>query len=386
MATGTFMLNGISNTGAVIGTLNDGRLSTCAGDGNIQVLRLDGIDFTNPGNGHQTRINCMTDFGSATSMMWPPDSPGQCAMGGANNCSWKSHGITSVNGNLYLFVYRQQQGTAWARDSTLIMSPDGGVTWYNKAHIGGIGSVNGDAPSSPGGATYPAGMLWKDAAPWDGASQKFGFLSFAHFCQDESISCPSKDGNTTYTYAYIETGDYGSYRLLRWPKTSMPTLDISTIQYYSCATLPTITCDGNANANWTSNLAAATIIPSIFGAMVEVIYLKDQDLYVGAGWNGGNGDYYLQHAPHPWGPFTLDLTAHPRGESNYGINVFTNFPLAAVRSTGSSTASLILASTTSSAMYPSSSVYFDRYTLSVTGSGVKPIRLRGKVRGDPAAR
>src|SRR5262245_43298043 len=79
---GTFRLNGVRRTGAVYGTLNDGKLNACPNDGNIQFLRLNGLNFTKPSKGSITKINCMTDFGTATNMTWLPDSPGQCGGGG----------------------------------------------------------------------------------------------------------------------------------------------------------------------------------------------------------------------------------------------------------------------------------------------------------------
>jgi hypothetical protein len=383
LPTGTFTLNGVSRSGSVLGSLNDGQVSPCATSGDFQLVRLTGIDFTTPSNGSRTKVNCMTDYGTGADMTWPPDAPGTCALGGANNCTWATHGITSVNGKLYWQLYRQQQGTSWARDVTMIVSSDGGATWCNKASIGGSCSATGDVPTSPGGATYTTGMLFKDSAPWDGGSQKMGFISFVHYCQDESISCPAKDNNATYTYMLAQEGNYGATRLVRWPKTSMPTLNISTMEYYVCATWPTTVCDGTDNANWTATQASATALPlNPPGAMMELIYLKDQDVYVGTTWNGNNGDFYMYDAPHPWGPFTLDLTTHPRGPATFGVSVFTNMPLAAVTSNSSTSADVIVLSSTSSVAWSGGSLFMDRFTVTVPASATDGSRtsLAGKAK------
>jgi hypothetical protein len=376
---GTFRLNGVRRTGAVYGTLNDGKLNACSNDGNIQFLRLNGLDFTKPSKGSITKINCMADFGTSTSMTWLPDSPGQCGGGGASNCSWKSHGVTRVNGKIYLAVYRQQQGTSVARDSTLVMSPDDGVTWFNPATIGGSGSANGGVMDSPGGPTYAAGVLWKDVSPWDGHSQKMGFVTFVHYCKDESVGCVNKDASDTYTYLLSQYGNFGSYTLARWPKSSMPTLDISTMQYYVCPGYATTVCDGTVGANWSSSLANATPLNLGLGAMADVVYLANQNTYGGVGWNGLNGEVYLASAPRIWGPWTLNKTVSPRSPSSAsGVSVFANILLAAVTSVSSNVVDIPIASTTSGTHDASGTLYWDRYRMTISGGGGRG-SMQGKI-------
>lgn len=313
--TGNTVYNGLSIPGISYGTFNDGASIPCTAiannGGNISVIRLNRLDLNDPKQTIITQVNCMKSFGGAGNPTWDPAPRGQCNAAYNNNCTWKSSGITSVDGNLYLQVIRQEGGPYfYGHDSTLIMSKDGGASWINPARVGLTPDPLGDAPKGPGDQSYEIGVLWPEpihqAPYYDGKDQPMYRLSFIQYCQDESIDCPAADDNKTYVYALAVSGNFSDYYLTRIKKTNLPRLLASDWEYYYCPGYSSSTvCDGTLASSWTKNIFEITSIQktSELGGIGQAAYLKNSGHYIFITSGHGAWDIIVSTANHPWGPW-----------------------------------------------------------------------------------
>lgn len=312
---GSFSLNGVSGTGSMYGTYNDGADLPCDGVGtaygNLVWIRLTALDLLTPANTTVASKNCMFSFKGNGGPQWPPATNGTCTVGviGAG-CNWKSQGSLSVDGKQYLQVYRQETGTFYGHDSTLIMSTDGGVTWTNPAHVGVSTNTNGDAPAGPGDATYPASIIWPEPSPFDGTTAYMARMQFITYCRDNTVSCASVDNNATYVYALAYDGRFANYRVARGVRSTLANLVASSWSYYHCPGYGTAVCDGTDNANWDASVLNATAIMSAssHGVLGGIIYSTDLAAYVFTGGQGICCSLQVSTAPHPWGPYTISNT------------------------------------------------------------------------------
>lgn len=313
---GSFSYNGVSSTGSVYGTYNDGASLTCDANpnpnGNVAWIRLSVLDLLTPSNTTVVNKNCLISFKGGGAPQWPPAANGTCTVGVNNSCTWKSEGVGSVDGVQYLQVYRQETCcTYYGHDSTLIKSSDGGATWLNPAHLGGQSpAADGDAPAGPGDATYPASIIWPDPSPFDGTTQYAARLNFIMYCKDNTVGCSSVDNNATYVYALMYDGRFTSYRLARAVRATIANLVASSWSYYHCPGYSTSVCDGSNNANWDAALANATVIfsPGTNGILGGIVYSSELQSYIFTGGYGTCCVIAVSTAPHPWGPYTLSNT------------------------------------------------------------------------------
>lgn len=314
---GSFSMNGVSGTGSVYGTYNDGADFPCDGVGtpygNLVWIRLTAIDLLTPTNTTIASKNCMFSFKGNGAPQWAPAADGTCTVGfiGAG-CNWKSQGSLSTDGKQYLQVNRQETGNFHGHDSTLIMSTDGGVTWTNPAHVGSSTNTNGDAPAGPGDATYPASIIWPDNSPFDGSTAYMARMQFVTYCRDNTVSCASVDNNSTYVYALAYDGQFLAYRVARGLRSTLANLVASSWSYYHCPGYDPVTnvCDGSNNANWDASVSNATAIMSgnSHGLLGGIIYSADLGAYVFTGGQGVCCSLQVSTAPHVWGPYTTSNT------------------------------------------------------------------------------
>ena len=155
---GTFVYNGATASGAVVSGMNDGGRNWLADmpscEGNVFLTKLPGIDYANPSRHREEKFSCLS---GRYDSQWAPAPTGTCTAGYNGFCDWKSRNPFSVDGKLYLFVYRQEgPGNFFSSDATLIMSADRGATWANPAHVGVSTNANGDYPAGPGDDNYPS--------------------------------------------------------------------------------------------------------------------------------------------------------------------------------------------------------------------------------------
>ena len=242
--------------------------------------------------------NCMTSFG------------GQGARGKYNDgATWKSDGVISVDGTLYVAVARQVDGFGGypdgyqlSTDASIIKSTDHGRTWSNS-----FGTTD-----DPNGAAPPPRQSGKGAeAMFPGNS--FGTPVFINYGQDDAPDSTA-DGGDKYVYAISNDGwAYdGSYEMLgRVPRSKIADLNASDWQFYS----GTVGGDGSDDANWSANVHDATHILSATHQLEQggVQYVAGLHRYIlttgyypfNAQWpqNGqaAQSTWTAYQAPHPWG-------------------------------------------------------------------------------------
>lgn len=288
----------------MISTVNDGGRNWLADspscDGNVFLTRIPGIDYSNSSGNIEERFSCLS---GRYDNQWAPAAGGTCTANYRNDCFWKSRSPFSVDGKLYLFIYRQE-GPAYffSHDATLIMSADGGATWTNPAHVGVSTDAHGDYPAGPGDASYPASILWPQPYP---AAQRMGFAMAVQMCQDGRVGCPSGPevagcDPARYVCFWVEGGNWKDSYMARISKANLPHLKASEWQYFQGG-------DGTSDAAWAdgpAGLASATPLPHL-GTLSNVVFLKDLGLY----YMTTEGAHSIDHAwaPHPWGPWTLFL-------------------------------------------------------------------------------
>jgi hypothetical protein len=341
--TGTTRINGTDVPGTIFGTFNDGETRSCIAipaGGNVTVIKLAKIDMGSPGNTSMSTVNCMAGGGLTAGEGWDPAPRGTCVPGYEQDCTWKSLGITHVNGKLYLQVFRQEGPSQFlGYDSTLLRSDDEGKTWVNPAHVGGKPRADGDFPAGPGDPSYPASMMWPAPLPRDAAKQAMARLGFVHYCQDESIGCPSIDDNKTYVYALATSGNFSTYVLARVSKANLPHLKASEWEYYRCDGYAEKVCDGLLAESWTNEVAKASQLRGgMPGADAQVIWAADQKLYLATSFDG-QGHVFLSTAPHVWGPWKQQAMLTPGN----GTEVFNNLILPTYRTVGPGRATVIVA-------------------------------------------
>jgi hypothetical protein len=372
---GFSQINGTNVPGTIFGMFNDGETRTCAAvpvGGNVTLIKLTRIDMAAPANTVMTTVNCMAGAGLSGNELWNPAPRGTCTAGYSQSCSWKSLGITHVNGRLYLQVFRQEAAVDYfGHDSTLLRSDDEGATWINPAHAGGPPRADGDFPAGPGDATYPASIMWPAPQPRDPSRQSMARLGFVHYCQDESIGCPSIDDNQTYVYATSTSGTFLGFVLARVSKANLPHLRAAEWQYYTCPGYAAQVCDGSLAASWTADPARVTqLTGGASGADPQVIWADGLKQYVASGFDG-LGNVILSTAPHVWGPWAQAPPLAP----GHGTEVFNNVLLPTYRTLGPGHATVILANN-SYTLDPGGTLYL--YQLDLRWPVGRPVETRGK--------
>lgn len=209
---------------------------------NLVVNELDGPDPAHLTSPYQ---NCMTSYGDAG------------ATGDANcpdGSRWKTGGVLSVGGTLYVVVSRQSDagnqypdGYQRAQDASIIKSTDHGRHWTSPWSSD---DTNGAAP--------PCNTTGHYDAMFPGS--RFATVFFVNYGQDDAPSSVT-DGNGGDAYVYAMANDGYAYNgsnaiLGRVPRSQIGSLDASKWQFYQNAGFSG--GSGNDARNWTASAGAAT--------------------------------------------------------------------------------------------------------------------------------
>jgi hypothetical protein len=295
--------------------------NTWADDGNIYATSDDSVGFNttcrnnfvvneltgnDPSQLASPFTNCMTGYGGEGARQNYHDGR-----------TWKTDGVISVDGTLYVVVARQVDGYGGypvgyqsSTDASIIKSTDHGRTWSN-----GFGTT-----SDPGGAPPPPNASGTGAeAMFPGSS--FATPVFINYGQDDNPASTA-DGGDQYVYAISNDGwAYdGNYMMLgRVLRSKIGDLNAADWQYYSGPA----DGDGTRSANWSSNVSKATRIISAAHQLGQsgVQYIQGLHKYIltsfyfpfNTQWpNGGQSAHVtwsFYQAPHPWGPWTTFYSA-----------------------------------------------------------------------------
>lgn len=297
-----------ADDGDVYATSNDtsGFNGSCNSD--ITVNELAGSD---PTQLTAPFVNCMTSFGHGGDNAQNPDG-----------CTWKSGGITSIGGTLYLAVTRQIRGQCSApsdpadgeqpsMNASIVKSTDHGRTWSNA-----FGTTN-----DPGGA----------APQWDPAlgrvqamfpGHAFAAPFFINYGQDDNPA-GTADGGDKYVYAVSNDGYAydGNYMIVgRVPRSEIGDLNGSDWQFYTGLAGG----DGSNPANWSSDVSKATHVLSAAHqiSQPDVQYIAPLHRYVLVTFHYpfipstqfpqagtvAQSTFTFYEAPQPWGPWTRFLS------------------------------------------------------------------------------
>lgn len=156
---------------------------------NLVVNEISGDD---PGALTAPYVNCMTSFGSHAG-----DTQGY-----SDGHTWKTGGMISVNGTLYMVVARQTgagtnaypQGLQVSEDASIIKSTDHGRTWSNA--FGKVNDPNGAAPPYNATTGHVLAMF---------PGTRFSAPFFINYGQDDNPASTT-DGGDTYLYALSNNG------------------------------------------------------------------------------------------------------------------------------------------------------------------------------------
>jgi hypothetical protein len=310
---------------------------TWAADGNIYATSDDSLGFN--GRCHSNIVvneltgtapaflaspyaNCMTSYGVRGDKQNYRDGR-----------TWKTDGVISVDGTLYVVVARQVDGRGGypggyqsSDDASIVKSADNGRTWSNG--FGTSRAKNGAAPPrSPGGTG--AKSMFRTA---------FTTPQFINYGKDDNPASTA-DGANRYVYA-ISTDGWaydGSYMILgRVLRSKIGRLNAADWQFYTGSPGG----NGMLAANWSGAVPAATHIISAAHQLSQasVTYIPGLRRYVltsfyfpfNAQWPG-NGytaftTWAFYQAPHPWGPWTL-FYSHPAIECYFSCDLASASPI-----------------------------------------------------------
>lgn len=294
-------------SGAIVGVASDGGggQQVCTTTGENILAQSISSNFLD-----ETTLNAFYDYSEAGTTGNNPGATG-CSSGQGtgswgDGASWKTGGLFSDHGNLYLSVTREQDSSPFVgQDSSLIMSQNSGSTWCNYTHVvsqacSGNSSTAGetaDVPSS-GESMWPT--LNMESEVW--------------YCVDNSISCPSVDSNSTYAYLFgVTSAEYMQTIMMRVPLTELADLNASEYQYWTGST-------------WSSSITSATPIITLPTIINQMWYDSTLGYYIALGSMGiaGSGGIYseitVSYAQHPWGPWTT-TQALPTNDQGYSLVV-----------------------------------------------------------------
>src|SRR5712691_8356252 len=295
--------------GDIFATSNDSTGFGGKCNSNVVVNKLAGAT---PGALSLAYENCMTSFGTKA-------TKGDYGDGR----SWKTDGIISVNGTLYLFAARQQNGSGgWPNgfqptsNASIIASSDGGRTWSN-----GFGVHDAAGGAAPRLVKRPDGTHVIQAT-FRGSS--FAAAQFINYGQDDAPASTA-DGGNKYVYAISNDGyvyDGSSMILGRVPRSEIGRLVGTDWQFYTGQPGG----DGKNPADWSGNVGDAQPILTATHQLSEssVQYIPGLKQYVmtdayypfvrswGYSSNGGGASqttWLFYEAPHPWSPWTKFFSA-----------------------------------------------------------------------------
>jgi len=219
------------------------------GASNLVVNEVDGAD---PEHLSSSFTNCMTSYGLAGSEGDQTDCP--------DHDTWKTGGVISVNGTLYVVVSRQSDignqypaGYQATEDASIIKSTDHGRTWTSSWT---------STPDSTGAAPSCNAVTGHFNAMFPGS--RFANIFFINYGQDDAASSATEgNGGDSYVYAMANDGfayDGGSEILGRVLKSDMSSLNPREWQFYENNGFAS--GSGDDSRNWTSNMNQATVLIS----------------------------------------------------------------------------------------------------------------------------
>jgi hypothetical protein len=299
-AAGDTWFNTWGEDGDVYATSDDspGFAGTCRA-GNITVNELTG---SSPARLTSPFVNCMTSYGAANSQQGGIYHDGR---------TWKTIGVISVGGTLYLAVARQDDGKGGypaglqpSDDASIIKSADDGRTWTNSF------GASGD----PGGAAPPPHAGTGAEAMFPGRS--FGTPAFIQYGKDDNPRSAA-DGGARYVYALSNDGfayDGSSYILGRVSRSRIGALNAADWQFYTGPPGG----NGTDPAEWSGRASHARPILTATHQLSQasVAYIPALHTYILASsyfpfvadWPAGGAAHRTMwafyQAPHPWGPWT----------------------------------------------------------------------------------
>jgi hypothetical protein len=291
-----------------VGNCNEGYNS------NLVVNELEGPD---PEHLTSSFTNCMSSYGYAGD----PGDQTLCP----DHDTWKSGGLISVSGVLYLVVSRQADGAndypagdQATEDASIIKSTDHGRTWT---------STWTRQPHSTGAAPPCDAKTGQYRSMFPGS--RFANIFFINYGQDDtSSSANGNHGGNRYVYGLANNGfayDGSNEILGRVLKTDIGSLNRKNWQYYSNRGY--LGGSGNDSRNWTKNVNQASIILSAPHQLSQasIQYIPGRKLYVMTSsyypsfnqcWPVSSSpnckgvdevrttDLVFYSSPTPWGPWT----------------------------------------------------------------------------------
>jgi hypothetical protein len=298
-------------------TNGDTWYNTWAADGNIYATSDDATGFAGTCRSNFS-VNELTG-NSAASLASPYENcmTSYGVVGARQNYNdgrtWKTDGIISVGGTLYVVVTRQVDGYGGypagfqpSNDASIIKSTDNGRRWSNS--FGVTNNPNGAAPPRlPGGRPGAKAMF---------PGTSFPTPEFIQYGQGDNPASTA-DGGNTYVYAISNDGfayDGNYYILGRVLRSKIGNLNAADWQFYTGPPGG----NGMDSAAWSSNSAKATHILSVPHQLSQASIVYDAPLHTyilasayfpfTASWSGAGAaatsTWNFFEAPHPWGPWT----------------------------------------------------------------------------------
>lgn len=270
---GDTWFNTWADDGNIYATSNDtaGFNNTCNSD--LAINELSGDD---PNTLTAPFVNCMTSYGLQGDYTQYPDGH-----------SWKTGGILSLDGVLYLVVARQTgagtnaypTGLQVSENASIVKSSDHGRTWTNS--FGTVNDPNGAAPPYDNSAGRVAAMF---------PGQRFAVPFFITYGQDDNVASTA-DGGDRYVYAVSNDGyAYNGNQLYlgRVRRDQIGDLNVGEWQFYTGQPGG----DGANDANWSSDLAQAQSILSAPNdiSQPEITYIPALHRYIMASFTYATAD------------------------------------------------------------------------------------------------
>lgn len=291
---GDTYFNTVAPGGSIIATSDDttGAYNGCPTGRDLAIIRMAG---TQPAHLQPRTVNCMTSFG----VRGGGSSP--------DGCSWKTGGITNINGVLYLAVARQlgacsrgkeANGLQPSFDASIIKSTDNGHTWVNPA---GVSSRHGAAPA------YSTSLHRYQAMFPD---QQFSAPFFIQYGPHNSRAV---DGGDKYLYSVSNDGYAYNGNWLHLARVPIGQVqNRAAWQFFHGAV-------GGSGGHWTSRNAGATRILQVRHGISQpaIQYLPAFHRYVLVTftYSRARSDFPMRTetpytrlriytSPKPWGPWT----------------------------------------------------------------------------------
>lgn len=298
-------------------TFGDSGVTAWAANGTVYRTFGDGYGFgpsgCNNGNGganlivgafsgtapylNGANINCMTSMGAQTQVN---------AGGWGDGLDWKPTGLMAVSdgqtaAGLYMWVARTVAAVPFNQsNSSLMYSPDGGVTWCAPGHTGSQCNTNGDAPAA-GTWMFPQGPI--------------RFVEY----EKGASGAITQDGNQSYIYCYAGQSVPGylwNFVLMRAPRGSS-LQSASSWQFYVGAIGGNVATSGN----WSASASSATALYS--GGLTDgaVAWIPGYGylLPAQAASNTGNAGLVFSSSPTLTGPWAVVFTEPPIAGVDYGF-------------------------------------------------------------------